>query len=292
MFEVRYDLGADGGARGVLRIAGGIWHGEVCVFEFTDTLLGLAGTAACDWRRPAPNLTVLEGDAATPAAQRLLQQLTTLLLPFHREAFADVDDAALRALYAGDYHATMKLAVDDARETAFKQHLVQQVLQLGTPGKVLDAGCSAGEVVRQLRARGIDAHGFDLCPDLARIAYPEVAPFLRQGSVESIPFAPEDGFDTLLALDVFEHIPERSVPAMVREFARLGVRRVIAHIALVEFQYPGHITLRPLPWWDAQLAPWFRRVAPKAAPAVAAGFGADPSRYLRVYELAAVPAAC
>lgn len=139
MLEVRYDLGAGK----MLRVAGGIWHGDVCVFEFADTLAGIAGTAACDWRQPTARLTVLEGDASSTMARQLLQQLTTLLLPFHRGASADVSEAALRKLYGSDYQTTMRLAVDDANETAFKQHLVQQVLTLGATGKMLDAGLLA-----------------------------------------------------------------------------------------------------------------------------------------------------
>jgi len=185
----------------------------------------------------------------------------------------------------------MNYANGSSTETDFKRHVVDQVLALGAPGKVLDAGCSAGEVVKQLRARGIDAHGFDLCGDLAAIAYAGVAPFLRKGGVDAIPYGPEDGFTTLLALDVFEHVPEHKVAMMVAEFARLGVKRVVAHIALCEFQYPGHLTLRPLSWWDRQLAPCFQRIVPATQASMAAGFGADPSKYLRVYELAEVPVA-
>jgi hypothetical protein len=288
MFEMRYQLDGNGGT-GMLRIVGGIWSGDTCVFEFADTRAGIAGTATCDWRRPAPWLDVTAGDATSPAARALLAQITQLLQPFHRDAFADVTDAQLATLYAGNYHGEMNLANDTPSEIAFKSHVLDQVCLLGIGAKVLDAGCSAGEVVRQLRTRGIDAWGFDLCPDLARIAYPEVAPFVRVGSVDAIPFGPEDGFDTLLALDVFEHVPERAIAGMVHELVRLGVRRVIAHIALVEFQYPGHITLRPLSWWDRKLAPWFARTSPAATPQVAAAFDADPSRYLRVYDLVAVP---
>ena len=292
MIEVRYEIAGADGRKGMLRVAGGIWSGDQCVFEFADTVAGIAGTATCDWRCPAPRLDVHDGDASTPFARKLLAQLATLLAPFHRGAFADVDDRALRALYDGDYHHRMNLANGNANETAFKQHMLAQLFELGPLGKVLDAGCSAGEVVRQLRARGVDAHGFDLCEDLARIAYPEVAPFLRQGSVDAIPFGPEDGFDTVIALDVFEHVPERTVPAMVAELARLGARRLVAHIALVEFQYPGHLTLRPMSWWDRQLAPHFVRVTPPGFANADAGFSADPGRYLRVYELVGVPAAC
>lgn len=289
MFEVRYAIrDTSTGQEGILRIAGGVWTGDVCGFEFTDTVYGLAGTATCDWREPRARLWVDEGGPTTPGAQALLDKITTLLLPFHRSAFRGVTTEQLQQLYSGDYHRTMNHAVESAIEANFKRHVVDQVLTLCQPKKLLDAGCSGGEVVRQLRARGVDAHGFDLCPDLEHIAYEDIAPYVHKGSVDAIPFGPEDGFDTLLALDVFEHIPEHRVGLMVSEFARLGVQRVIAHIALCEFQYPGHVTLRPLSWWDRQLAPSFHRVVPKTQPQVAAAFAADPSRYLRVYELSPV----
>ncbi len=287
MIQVVYQIAEPGtGRQGHLRIAGGIWVGEQCVFEFSESLYGLTGTACCDWRQPEATLTVHEGDPERPEAEALLTKIRTLLLPFHRSAFRNVTKEQLTAFYGGDYHRTMNYAVDSAGERAFKRLVVDQVLTLGAPGKLLDAGCSAGEVVRQLRERGIDAHGFDLCSDLDRIAYPEAAPFVRQGSATAIPYGPEDGFDTLLALDVFEHIPEHQVATMVGEFARLGVQRVIAHIALCEFEYPGHLTLRPLSWWDRQMEPWFVRTDPANRPAMVGACGGDPSRYLRVYELA------
>jgi hypothetical protein len=117
----------------------------------------------------------------------------------------------------------------------------------------------------------------------------ERTPAWRPSCARAHPFGADDGFDTLLALDVFEHIPEQQIGAMIGEFARLGVRRVVAQISLCEFQYAGHITLRPLSWWDRQLAPWFHRVVPPNQCEIAAAFDADPARYLRVYELASVP---
>lgn len=289
MFEVRYAISDPAtGAAGVLVVRGGVWAGDECVFEFAETATGVAGVARCDWRQAAPRLDVTEGDPDGGA--HVLAALSQVLLPFHRGAFRGVRDEALAELYAGDYHRQMNYANDAESERAFKRHVTEVLLSLGDLGKTVDAGCSAGEVVRQLRARGVDAWGFDLCRDLERIAYPEVRPFVRQGSVTAIPFARSDGFETLVALDLFEHVPEDRVATMVAEFARLGVRRIVAHIALCEFQYPGHITLRPLHWWDRQLAPSFARSRERiGAAAVARGFGADPSKYLRVYELVEAP---
>jgi hypothetical protein len=74
---------------------------------------------------------------------------------------------------------------------------------------------------------------------------------------------------------------------MVAELVRLGVRDVVALIAHCEFQYPGHVTLRPLHWWEQALAPWFRRVPhaalPEPWPVVEPG-SADPTKLVRVFR--------
>ncbi|MFT7536720.1 MAG: SAM-dependent methyltransferase [Hyphomicrobiaceae bacterium] len=292
MFETRYAItDHESGREGYLRIAGGIWSGDACVFEYCETVHGTAGTITCDWRSELPLIDVLEGNAGSRQTQELMGQIQHLMRPFHRGAFAGITDQELVKLYSGEYHKRMNLAVDSDFETNFKKHLLDQVLHLVEPGKVLDAGCSAGESVRQLRTRGIDAWGFDLCPDLSEVAYPEVRDVLRVGSVTKMPFDAIDGFDTLLALDLFEHIPEHRIPEMVAEIERLNVKHVVAHIALCEFQYPGHLTLRPLSWWDRQMGPSFRRITPETAGRAATAFKADPSRNLRIYERVAVPAA-
>lgn len=293
MIEVGYEVRDARGGEGRLIVRGGIWAGDECVFEFTETLRGVSGTVRCDWRKPTPHIEVHSGDPRGPEATALLQQLGQLLLPCHSGAFTGVTDEALAELYAGDYHASQGYSTNFEFETRYKQRIVDTLLRITDPGKVLDAGCSAGEVVRQLRARGIDAHGFDLCRDLASIAYPEVKEFLRQGSVTAIPFGPDDGFDTVTAFDVFEHVPEDRIPAMIGEFARLGVRRIVALIALCEFQYAGHVTLRPLHWWDRQFGTRYRRCGDGSTMAeMARSFDADPGKYLAIYELAEVPAVC
>ncbi len=292
MIEVRIPLHDQGtGRRGELRIAGGVWAGDVCAFEFVETLHGMSGTAVCDWREPETRLFVDDGVPADPGASDLVTRIRTLLLPFHRGSSGRSSAARIAALHACDHRGTGTGAPDVARQAAFEKTVLDQVLQLCEPRKVLDVGCSVGEVVRQLRARGIEAWGSDPSPDLDRIALPDVAQWLRRGAVDALPFAPADGFDTVLAFDVFEHLAEHRIAAMVAEFARLGVQRVVARIALCEFFDPGHVTLRPLSWWDRQMAPWFQRRAAKAAPEMAIASRLDPANLLRVYELAKVPAA-
>jgi len=290
VIEVQYNIHDSHGVPGALFVRGGIWAENECVFEFTETLRGVSGTARCDWRRPSPHIEVHIGDTSDPETQNLLQHLGQLLLPFHTNAFDDVTDEDLARLYAGDYHASQNYSTNFEFETAYKKRIVDTLIEVTQPRKLLDAGCSAGEVVRQLRSRGVDAHGFDLCSDLDEIAYPEVRDYLRQGNVTAIPYGPEDGFDTLTALDVFEHVPEAQLPQMIDEFARLGVRRIVALIALCEFQYVGHLTLRPLHWWDQVFGKRYRRCQEaKVLGAMARNFAAEPGKYLAIYDLVQVP---
>ncbi len=282
MFEVRYQ---DGPA--VIALRGGQWVGDECVFEFTATGAAAAGVARCNWTLPQPEFELVDGRRDEPSTAAILDKLSVLLSGFHRGAFAGITDQQLESLYSGSYHAQMGYAVGSAQEAQRKGHIADLVLRLTSPRKVLVAGCSAGECIRQLRARGVEAFGFDIARDVEQLAYPDVRPWVRRGSVTAIPFAAADRFDVLTALDLFEHVPEDRIPSMSSELVRLGIRDVVALIAHCEFQYPGHVTLRPLSWWEQALAPAFRRVPhaelPDPWPVVEPG-SSDPTKLLRVFR--------
>jgi 2-polyprenyl-3-methyl-5-hydroxy-6-metoxy-1,4-benzoquinol methylase len=274
------------GREGNLILSGGMWHGDVMLYDFTLTHFGLAGRIECSWREAGPRFQLTQGTADSPRAQEALHRVSLVLRPFFRGAFCGITDEQLAQLYPGDYHRSSGYTNGEPGtiEAEFKGAIATMVVETLQPRKVLDAGCAAGLLVREFVRRGVDASGFDHCPDLAAIAVPEVAARLRRGSVTAIPFGPEDGFDTLVCIDVFEHIPEDRVPAMVREFERLGVRDLAIHISHTELEHFGHITLRPLSWWDAQLLPSFRRVQDTGGDALALPCPFDPQRVLRIYQ--------
>src|SRR6185503_4145380 len=93
----------------------------------------------------------------------------------------------------------------DPNEIAIKSMQARIIAEFGGR-KCVIAGCSNGELVRQCRAAGLDAHGFDVIPNIKEIAFPEVRNYLKHGSLTSIPYSREDGFETLIAIDVLEHI--------------------------------------------------------------------------------------
>lgn len=265
-------------------LSGGLWHGDVLLYDFSLMHQGLAGRMECNWRGTGPNYLLEEGQVTTDEQRRVLDQVTQAMRPYFTGSFHGITDEQLAQLYPGDYHEGSGYCDTESKiEREFKGAIADMVVRTLQPGKVLDAGCAGGLLVRELRNRGVDAHGFDHCPDLSRIAVPEVAPHLRQGSVTKIPYGPEDGFDTLLCIDVFEHVPEDRVPEMVAEFDRLGVKNLAVHISHTELEHFGHITLRPLSWWDEQLGSTFRR-ATIPGPLLALPLPHDPKRVLRIYQ--------
>ncbi len=273
-----------------LVLSGGLWNGDVFLYDFSVAHHGLSGRIECDWRESGPRFHLDQGEHS-PAVQAALSQVAHLLRPFFRGAFTGLDDEQMAAHYPGEYHVKSGYTDPEPNplEAEFKSAIADLVVRTLRPRKVLDAGCAAGLLVREFHRRGVEAHGFDHCPDIERIAVPEVRASLRRGSITAIPFGPEDGFDTLVCIDVFEHIPEDRVPQMVAEFERLGVHHLAIHISHTELEHFGHITLRPLSWWDAQLAPTFRRAQTTGGALLALPCPYDPRRVLRIYQRVTAP---
>jgi len=270
----------------LLALTGGMWHGDTCLFDFAILELGLAGRIECQWTTPGPRFHLVQGDAKAQQTRAVLAQVAGLLRGFFRGVYAGIAERQLADTYRGGYHHDSGYADDREREREdeLKSGIATLVVKALRPRKVLDAGCAAGDLVRHLRRLGVEAFGFDLSPDVAAIAHPDAAPYLRQGSLQAIPFGLEDGFDTVVCIDVFEHLPEDRVPAMVAELRRLGCRNLAVHIAHCEFEHLGHITLRPLSWWDARLLPAFERVMAPADELLRLPGPYDPQRVLRIYR--------
>jgi SAM-dependent methyltransferase len=80
---------------------------------------------------------------------------------------------------------------------------------------LLDVGCSTGAYVAHLNGGGYDAYGMDLLADAAWMQ--GVGYRCVQGAAVELPFA-DEAFDTVLAYEVLEHIPEvhRSLAELYR----------------------------------------------------------------------------
>lgn len=155
----------------------------------------------------------------------------------------------VREFYAGDYHRHAEYTSRHPWHVAIAGHRARLLHEVfPEPGKVLDAGCAGGEEVLELRAGGVDAWGFDICPDLHDVAYPEVLPFVRMGRFDRMPFSRADGFRTLVSHDVFEHVPIDELQRLPAELVRLGITQVSCIISN-DTESAGHITIQDTAWY-------------------------------------------
>lgn len=157
--------------------------------------------------------------------------------------------------YDHDYMVRNNYCVNSpehARIARAQAHVIARVL--GTR-RALVAGCAAGEILRPLLALGVDAWGFDGAHELDQFVYPDVRERVLGFDVAQVgafPFERAGGaFDTLVAIDLFEHVEEERVDAMLD-----GVSEHFERLALVISSnpaFPGHVCVKPFSWWRARL---------------------------------------
>jgi hypothetical protein len=236
------------------------WNGTEMPIHFQDDLYRRSGILRLDGKTGSAVMVPTRpyvGDLANPAD--LSQYLTGWLKTFASNfTFGWSPSPEQMPRYDEQYHANNKYIQGDPVEIEIKKVQAEIIQQLAGPKNCLVGGCSNGELVRRCLEAGFDCFGFDVIPNVEQIGFPEVRGRLREGSLTAIPYSPQDGFDTLVAVDVLEHIPERDIPHMVEEWRRMDFQKLVLLINLNQFWFPGHITLRPLEWWAEQWKDLFR----------------------------------
>ncbi|MBN2200038.1 MAG: class I SAM-dependent methyltransferase [Candidatus Aminicenantes bacterium] len=92
------------------------------------------------------------------------------------------------------------------------------------PGRVLEVGCATGLLIKALRGRGLEAEGIDYSPWCVDKAHPAAREWVRWGDVLD-PESLGKGYDLVLALDIFEHLPPDFVPRALANLAGALVSR-------------------------------------------------------------------
>lgn len=97
----------------------------------------------------------------------------------------------------GDYHRNLDLNWSYAPTYLSKMRIIQKYLSnVNKESRILDAGCGEGVLVDEYRARGFQIEGVDLNYE---------SEYVRHGDLRKLPY-PDQTFDLVLLLDVFEHI--------------------------------------------------------------------------------------
>lgn len=130
---------------------------------------------------------------------------------------ADYFEKGTGTLFKKGYHKQM--IVD------YWKPVLNYILKLYRPERVLEVGCAKGFLIEELRSRGITAYGVDVSKYAISEAASEIKPFLKQCDVSnaSLPY-PEEFFDLILSFETLEHLthPEKALAEMSRVLKKSG----------------------------------------------------------------------
>lgn len=165
------------------------------------------------------------------------------------------NESSIRGIYRKEYHVSVGYGEEAnspggrIADSIIKREHAESILDVLPLRKVLVGGCSGGMAVKAFREAGIEAWGFDISPNLGDILLPDVARFVKCGSMTSIPFSERDAFDALITSDVLEHVQLRRIDLMFSEMEKLRCPWMVHLINHTQIQ-EDHMTLKPLRWWE------------------------------------------
>ncbi len=141
------------------------------------------------------------------------------------------DPAAVAAQYGPLATRYAKDFGDTVETEDFDRAVLSHALAGATPGGlVLDAGCGPAQCGAFVEARGYQAIGLDVTPEMLEVARRRVQAPLVRGDLRALPFA-DRSFDAVMAWFSLLHLPRASMPAAlsgVRRVMRIGAPLVLA----------------------------------------------------------------
>lgn len=127
----------------------------------------------------------------------------------------------------------------------FFGNIADKIIAQEHPVRTLDAGCALGILVGELRARGVEAYGFDFSDYAISQAAPEIKEYVY---VHSIVDEIEGHYDFISCIEVLEHLPA--------ELAEKAIANLCRHSDVIlfsscpdDFAEPTHINVRDGGYW-------------------------------------------
>ena len=191
----------------------------------------------------------------------------------------------------------------DSEDSPWKAGQVVRILRQNqlAPQRMVEVGCGAGAVLAALRPAfpAAEPHGYDIAPDAARLWTSHAGQHIQFHTADFLNTTTPH-FDTLLLLDVLEHLAnpfefldrlqgradyfifhiplDLSALSVLRETPLLHVRDKVGHIhyfskglalallrecryQVIDWFYTGASLSGPRPGWKTRLGAWPRRLA-------------------------------
>lgn len=146
---------------------------------------------------------------------------------------AAASEKEIADFYKNDYHHHMIGGDESTRREAHRKENLERIafLKRYCPGgRVLDIGCSAGQLAGQMQAAGYEVFGSDISADACREAGKVLgADRIFHGPIDSFKAHFDDSLDAIALMDVIEHFddvvtPLRQIRGMLRKGGVLFLR--------------------------------------------------------------------
>jgi SAM-dependent methyltransferase len=113
------------------------------------------------------------------------------------------------------------------------------------PQTVLDAGCTTGFLVEELRSRGVDARGIVATASALEDVPVEVRPFCRVGRItEEI----EGSYDLIVCVEVLGHLPGHEAEEAIANMCRHS-DVILFSSSPDDFENPTQMSVQPSEFW-------------------------------------------
>ncbi len=119
--------------------------------------------------------------------------------------------------YDAHYYADM-----ERTEGATAKIIADLIVKEFHPKDAVDVGCGTGLMVRELRARGVDAIGVDGKWVEDKLVFPRQYFIPVNIEQETIPIKRKEKFDVAVCMEVAEHLDPNSATKLVRDLANLS----------------------------------------------------------------------
>lgn len=126
------------------------------------------------------------------------------------------------------------------------QHIVQTI----APRKALDAGCAIGLLVESLRARGVEAFGFDISQYAIDHVHESIKPYCRVASVLE-PLTQK--YDLVICIEVLQNLlpveGERAIANLCQ-----ATNDILFSANPIDRRSPTHVNVQPIEYWEQLFA--------------------------------------
>lgn len=153
-----------------------------------------------------------------------------------------------RSLYSRDRMEYLELSRSSGQYAIFADFVQQNT----SPEIVLDVGCGRGDLVYELRKKGVKAWGFDASDYIFDGCL--ASEFLFVLDVLSDPwFFGEMIFDSVCIFEVMEHFVEEDIAFVLDRCCFVAKSYIIGTIPDDSLS-PDHFCIRPREWWNSKFA--------------------------------------